>query len=364
MSFADEPLEIWLMRDEAEHEARLSARRRESLVEMQAALDQLQEMLDHPPAKGVNLMDSRVYGLGIWSMVRLPSKEIARAEKLYRRVYTTGGSGTTYVQEGLLFIIGASRQPASIPFWLETLNLSRPRDSFSTKRRTLALAALAYLAAHDNAEAEGALAHCTQHVNADIRAQAVFYWGEIYLARKRALPESVAAAMLEIARNDAAFNPRFQAREILHEMELPVPFDNPHGVYACKVKFKWAKSIYRTIELRSEQTLEDLHLAIQQAIHWDNDHLYSFYMNGVAHDEHYRYSCPYEEDRPPWTHEAVIGALGLVKRHKFLYYFDYGDGHEFEIEVTDIQPTAEPGPYPRVSEIHGQAPEQYYRGEE
>jgi len=154
MSFTDEPLEIWLSRDEAGHEARLAVRHDESLAEMRAALDQLQEMLDHPPAKGANLMNSRVYGLGRWSIVRLPLREVTRAEDLYCRVYATGGAGTTYVQEGLLFIIGASRQPASILFWLETLNLSRPRDSFTTKRRTLALAALAYLAAHDCLEAE------------------------------------------------------------------------------------------------------------------------------------------------------------------------------------------------------------------
>ncbi len=361
MSFTDDPLEIWLMRDEVEHEARLITSRNESLAEMRAALDQLQAMLDHPPVKGANLMNSRVYGLGIWSMARLPPEEITRVEELYRRVYVTGGTGSTYVQEGLLFIIGASCQPASIPFWLETLDLSRPRDSFTTKRRTLAIAALAYLAAHDCREAEEALARCTQHANVDIRAQAVFSWEEIYRARQQALPQAVAEAITTIAVNDAAFSPRVQARKILRENDLPVPFDNAQGVYACKVKFKWMKSIYRTIELRSDQTLEDLHLAIQRAIKWDNDHLYSFFMNGVAHDERYRYSCPYEEDRPPWTDEAVIGQLGLVKRHKFLYYFDYGDGHEFEIEVTDIRPATEHSKYPRVVESHGTAPEQYSR---
>jgi hypothetical protein len=249
------------------------------------------------------------------------------------------------------------------PFWLETLELSRPRDSFTTKRRVLALAALAYLAAHECQDAEEALARCAHHAHADIRAQAVIYWGAFYRALQQALPQSVAEAMLTIALNDAAFGPRFQARQILRENNLPVPLDNPPGVYACKVKFKWAKSIYRIIELRSDQTLEDLHLAIQHAIRWDNDHLYSFYLNGVKHDERYRYSCPYEEDRPPWTEEAVIGQLGLVKRHKFLYYFDYGDGHEFEIEVTDIRPQAERGEYPRVVESQGAAPEQYDRGE-
>ena len=50
MSFADEPLEIWLMRDGAEHEVRFAAQRDDSLAEMRAALDQLQDMLIiHPP---------------------------------------------------------------------------------------------------------------------------------------------------------------------------------------------------------------------------------------------------------------------------------------------------------------------------
>jgi hypothetical protein len=96
---------------------------------------------------------------------------------------------------------------------------------------------------HDSAEAEAALSQCAQHPNAAIRAQAVFYWSQIYRVRKQPLPGPVAEAMSTIAVNDAAFGPRFQARELLREMELPVPCDNPAGVYAFKVKFKWAKKI-------------------------------------------------------------------------------------------------------------------------
>ena len=65
---------------------------------------------------------------------------------------------------------------------------------------------------------------------------------------------------------------------------------------------------------------------------------YSFHMNGQRGDRRYAFACPYEDDRPPWTDEAVIGELGLVMKHKFLYYFDYGDSHEFEIEVTRYPP--------------------------
>ena len=113
-------------------------------------------------------------------------------------------------------------------------------------------------------------------------------------------------------------------------------------------------------ELRSEQTLDDLHYAIQRAINWDADHLYSFHMNGQRCDRRYAFACPYEDDRPPWTDEAVIGELGLVKKHKFLYYFDYGDSHEFEVEVAGIRPQAEPGEYPRVMNSRGEAPPQYH----
>ena len=118
-----------------------------------------------------------------------------------------------------------------------------------------------------------------------------------------------------------------------------MPLDNPDGVYAFKVTLRWAK-VSRTIELRAKQTLDDLHFAIQNAFHWDSDHLYSFYMSGEE-DNRYAFACPYEEDRPPWTDEAIIGELGLVKGHSFAYLFDYGDSHVFTIKVADVRPKAE-----------------------
>ncbi len=59
------------------------------------------------------------------------------------------------------------------------------------------------------------------------------------------------------------------------------------------------------------------------------------------------------------TDAAVIGQLGLVRKHKFLYYFDYGAGNEFEVETIDIRPQAEPGAYPQVVERKGEVPTQY-----
>ena len=44
--------------------------------------------------------------------------------------------------------------------------------------------------------------------------------------------------------------------------------------------------------------MDDLHFAIQRAIRWDANHLYSFFMGGMEHNGRYRFSCPYEEDHP------------------------------------------------------------------
>jgi hypothetical protein len=104
---------------------------------------------------------------------------------------------------------------------------------------------------------------------------------------------------------------------VLREAQLPVPMDNPSGVYAFEVRPTWDGRISRTIELQSEHALDDLHAAIQRSIGWDSDHLYSFFMDGVMYDRPYAFACPKEDDHPPWTDEAVLGELGLVLDHPF-----------------------------------------------
>lgn len=352
----DDPLDNWLLvRSVNELDPKDVARRQ---AESHEALDRLTNVLDNPPVKWTGMRDTGLWGS--WNAVGFAPVDLARAQELYRRVYITGGAGSSYIQESLLSQIAAAEDPTSIPFWLEILDLSRPRDSFAEKRRTLALAALARLVIQrDIPAAADALRQAAHYIHPQVRALAVRYLGRVYLETERSIPPEVLADLSDIATHDAAFGPRFQARHVLREAELPVPLDNPGGVYAFKVKLMWDKRIYRTIEVKSEQTLDDLHFAIQRAIDWDADHLYSFYMNGKLYDQHYGFSCPENEDSPPFTDEARIGELGLVMKHKFLYYFDYGDSHQFEVEVVGIHPQAKSGKYPRVVERQGKAPAQY-----
>jgi len=186
--------------------------------------------------------------------------------------------------------------------------------------------------------------------------------------------------------------------------------------YTFHVSLPGSGRLWRKIEMGANQTLEQLHFAIQRAYGWDADHLYSFFMSGKAWDESTEYSLPEgytpwgepmddeEEERPEPTPEqreqalrALFGDtdmtleemqaevdafwdeflakeaarepgnvqtttledLSLRPRQEFMYLFDYGDEWRFKVRVHAINPEAAEGGYPRIVESVGEAPEQY-----
>ncbi len=68
--------------------------------------------------------------------------------------------------------------------------------------------------------------------------------------------------------------------------------------YTFHVTLRGGGRVWRKIEMRSDQTLEELHFAIQDAYEWDADHMYSFYMSNRAWDESTEYTLP--EGADPW----------------------------------------------------------------
>ncbi|HEX5501195.1 MAG TPA: plasmid pRiA4b ORF-3 family protein [Thermomicrobiales bacterium] len=137
--------------------------------------------------------------------------------------------------------------------------------------------------------------------------------------------------------------------------------------YRLKVALAWDRKVWRAIEILDNQTLDDLHLAIQRAFDWDNDHLYAFFMSGRAWDRLTEIESPFGDAEPPTTDEVRLAELGLQPRQKFLYLFDFGDQlrHDIEVQRTFPAPPAPgPGAYPQVVETHGEAPAQYPDAEE
>ena len=132
----------------------------------------------------------------------------------------------------------------------------------------------------------------------------------------------------------------------------------PVKTFTLRVCHRALPKVWRDIELAEDQTLEDLHLIIQRAFRWDDDHLYSFFLNGKAWDRQSEVGSPWS-DSTRHTHQVSLGSLGLKPRRKFLYLFDYGDNHEFDVQVLKVNPSAPKGTYPRVIAKQGQAPPQY-----
>lgn len=146
------------------------------------------------------------------------------------------------------------------------------------------------------------------------------------------------------------------------------------GVFRLEVSLESTRglrvdsTISRTFELEGTDSLYDLHIAIQDAFGWDNDHLFSFFMSGEIWDNEKRYSGdPLGEhersgpgDLSKAADEADIGDLSLVQGSAFKYLFDYGDEIIHAIEVLDIHENDDAGAsFPRLIQSVGDAPPQY-----
>jgi hypothetical protein len=139
----------------------------------------------------------------------------------------------------------------------------------------------------------------------------------------------------------------------------PMPIAKPGAVltYSFKVTYQRKPSVWQVIEISEDESLDDLHYAILSGVDFDTDHLYSFFMSGQAWDRGTEYAAPYAERRS--AARVKIGDLRLRMKQKFLYLFDYGDEHRFEVQLVDINPEAPKDRYPRLVESHGKAPRQY-----
>lgn len=126
--------------------------------------------------------------------------------------------------------------------------------------------------------------------------------------------------------------------------------------YVFKVSL--SRSLWRRIKIAATDTLADLHLAIQRAFRFDDDHLYGFFMDGKRFSNKNAYWDPRCEDEP-FADEAVLGEIDLWLGQRFLYLFDFGDQWEFEVLVEEILTEGSPPAKPTIIESKGEAPEQY-----
>ncbi len=126
------------------------------------------------------------------------------------------------------------------------------------------------------------------------------------------------------------------------------------------------RSVIRTIEIRGDQTLEDLHEAIFDAFDRDDAHMYEFQFGaGPMDPKGPRYVMPEAGDDgvgPPIagvTTETTLDDIGLKVDQQFGYWFDFGDDWHHQIDVVEITDGPVKGKFPRVTKRVGDSPPQY-----
>ncbi|MHA1363423.1 MAG: plasmid pRiA4b ORF-3 family protein [Candidatus Freyarchaeota archaeon] len=127
------------------------------------------------------------------------------------------------------------------------------------------------------------------------------------------------------------------------------------GTYIFKVSL--SKKLWRRVKMSADHTLLDLHLAIQKAYSFDNDHLYSFFMDNKLWSD-MKFTDPLD-DEGPYVDEVCIGELGLYEGQEILYLFDYGDMWLFRVELEKIDAEGPKPEKPQIIEKKGSDPEQY-----
>jgi hypothetical protein len=118
-------------------------------------------------------------------------------------------------------------------------------------------------------------------------------------------------------------------------------------------------AVSRTIAVREDQTLEQLHEALRLAFGWADPHLYCFWTSGRFWDpESVRYSAPFELDEDDLSARVPVRELGLRKGAKIAYLFDFGDEWRLELKLIDTWPAGEHC-YPMLVDAAGVVPPQY-----
>ena len=128
--------------------------------------------------------------------------------------------------------------------------------------------------------------------------------------------------------------------------------------------------VSRMIEIRGDQTLNQLHWTIFKAFdRYDDCHLSEFHFGARPHDRHAaRYVLPFIYDDPEYfgepepagsTTRTRLSSLGLDVGSMFWYWYDFGGNWYHEIVVLGISEAEPKVKYPRVVLSVGNNPPQY-----
>jgi hypothetical protein len=152
----------------------------------------------------------------------------------------------------------------------------------------------------------------------------------------------------------------------------PVPSGQTVNLYVLSVyltsglmteKFiKKTKQMRRDIEIRGDQTLEDLHNTIFDAFDRFDSHLYEFQLGKRPFDPkgpNYGIPGPGNDKKYGDARKTTLDDLQLQLHRVFGYLFDFGDEWFHQVSVEKIEQSIPTVTYPRITRRIGKSPPQY-----
>lgn len=126
----------------------------------------------------------------------------------------------------------------------------------------------------------------------------------------------------------------------------------------------WTQPCVRVIEIEDGASLFDLHEAIQDAVGFDRDHLFHFFLANNVLPQAHRHWLSDADDYDDWYDEFrtihLASIWPLQPRKKLYYLFDFGAEWIFLVSKRrGVKPPDEGVSYPRVVDRTGPDPAQY-----
>lgn len=125
---------------------------------------------------------------------------------------------------------------------------------------------------------------------------------------------------------------------------------------------KEEKDVFRDIEIKTSQNLEDLHHSILDSVGFKSNEPASFYTSNEDWTREKEIPLMDMGAEPgkdtTCMKDTKIGKVMVQKKQKFIYIFDYFRMWTFLVEVEEINPVEDGEDYPRVTLSYGEAPDQ------
>lgn len=131
------------------------------------------------------------------------------------------------------------------------------------------------------------------------------------------------------------------------------------AIYKFRAVFEEDEDVYRDIELRSSHTLNDLHLAILNAIGYDNKQETILYKSDTSWHRDNEIAVIKGNDPDNAAANVKLARFIDDPHQRFLYLFDPIGGRYMYVELLKVLPETPNVTYPRCVKSVGISPPQY-----